>query len=379
MNPRLSTRNPKPETGNLSIYLHIPFCLRLCPYCHFYRVPDVPHWREYLDAVTREIHPLANHRGRSVRTFYAGGGTPTLLPPEFYDLLFQRLGEGFDMTGAAESTIETDEVSNIEELAGYAQAGFDRVSIGVKSFDLRVRALIGAGDLVDCDPVATAREAGFSSVNLDLIYGIQGQGMKNFTADLERTVESGPDHISLYALEEQEEAGPRESDPDLAADMFRESLRVLTAAGYRQYEITNFALIGLESLHNTVYWEDGDYIGLGPSAHSSVTENGTRIRWRNRPDLEAYLRDPGDCREELSRQQGEDRAREALILGLRMTKGVQRAAFARRYGFDPLDLIKAHLADLMAGGLVRFSADKVRLTTRGMLLSNEVFVRILES
>ncbi|MCJ7499375.1 coproporphyrinogen III oxidase family protein, partial [bacterium] len=181
----------------------------------------------------------------------------------------------------------------------------------------------------------------------------------------------------LYMLEEAKTGGPAESDPDLAAAMFRESVRVLGPAGYRQYEITNFARPGRDSLHNTVYWEDGDFIGLGPSAHSSITLDGVRVRWRNRPDIEAYLKDPASCHEELSREGGTDRAREALILGLRMTKGVNRPTFARRYGFDPMEFLKPHLGELMELGLIRFSADRVRLTTRGSLFSNEVFVRIL--
>jgi oxygen-independent coproporphyrinogen-3 oxidase len=205
--------------------------------------------------------------------------------------------------------------------------------------------------------------------------------LEDLVGDLERTVNLEPDHISLYMLEEAKTGGPAESDPDLAAAMFRESARVLGPADYRQYEITNFARPGEESLHNTVYWEDGDFIGLGPSAHSAVTvgetADGTRIRWRNRPDIEAYLKDPLSCREELSREEGGDRAREALILGLRMTKGVNRTTFARRYGSDPMEFLKPHLGELVELGLIRFSADRVRLTTRGMLFSNEVFLKIL--
>jgi oxygen-independent coproporphyrinogen-3 oxidase len=160
--------------------------------------------------------------------------------------------------------------------------------------------------------------------------------------------------------------------------MFRESVRFLGAAGYRQYEITNFARPGMESLHNKVYWEDGDFIGFGPSAHSSITVDGKRVRWRNRPDIDTYLSDPISCREELSREEGAVRAREALILGLRMTKGVHRPSFARRYGSDPVEMLSPHLAQLTELGLVRYSGNRVRLTKKGMLLSNEVFVRVLD-
>lgn len=378
-------RNPESVIRNLSLYLHIPFCKRLCPYCHFYRIPEIPDWKVYLNAVTRELDALEIPVGGILYSLYVGGGTPTLIPPEFYLSLFQVVSDRFDLAGLAEATIETDGEVNGDQLAGYARAGFDRVSIGVKSFDPRIRDILGAGGLPELDSVASARSAGFSSVGVDLIYGIEGQSMEDFTGDLERTVNLEPDHISLYMLEgseiepgiEEETGGPGEGGPDLAAAMFRESARVLGAAGYRQYEITNFARTGQESLHNTVYWEDGDFIGLGPSAHSSLTVDGTRIRWRNRPDIDAYLKDPLSCREELSREEGTDRARDALILGLRMTKGMHRPSFARRYGFDPMEFLKPHLAELTELGLIKYSAERVRLTTRGMLFSNEVFVRIL--
>lgn len=361
-----------------SIYLHIPFCTRLCPYCHFYKVPEVPDWKVYLDAVIGELDAMVNPAGGSVTTLYVGGGTPTLMPPEFYGSLLAALDDRLGLTQLAEATIETDGGIAGDKLEGYTRAGFDRVSVGVKSFDSKMREILGAGQLTDPDPVATARSAGFSSVSLDLVYGFEGQGMDDLITDLMRAVLLDPDHVSLYALEEAETGRPREGEPDLAAAMFRESARTLLAAGYHQYEITNFARSGHESLHNTVYWEDGDFIGLGPSAHSAVTADGTRVRWMNRPDISAYLGDPESCREELSREIGPDRAKEALILALRMTKGVHRPTFALRYGCDPLELLKPHLAELTELGLIRYSAGRVRLTTRGMLLSNEVFVRILE-
>jgi len=384
MNPRSKIQDPESETSNirhqtsnLSLYLHIPFCTRLCPYCHFYRVPDVPIWNVYLHAIARELDALEDPVGQAVQTLYVGGGTPTELPAEFYSSLFEVIGDRFDLSGLVESTIETDGQVSGQDLGAYALAGFDRVSVGVKSFDPRVRGILGAGELTDPDPVTTARSAGFPSVSLDLIYGFEGQEMDDLTGDLEHAFLLDPDHISLYMLEEAETWAPGESDPDLGAAMFRESARMLRAAGYQQYEITNFSRPGEESLHNMVYWKDGDFIGLGPSAHSCVTVNGIRFRWRNKPDIDAYLEDPAGCREELSREEGIHRAREALILGLRVRKGVPRTAFAARYGHDPMEFLKPHLADLTELGLVRFSTNNVRLTTRGMLLSNEVFVRIL--
>jgi len=379
--PRSGTSNLKLQTPNFSLYLHIPFCQRLCPYCHFYRIPEVPPWEEYLEAVKREVDELGQETLGSVHTIYVGGGTPTLLPPQFYSEFLQFTGDRFDMSCMAEATIETDGDVTPELLSGYSHAGFDRVSVGIKSFLPRIREILGAGELVHQDPVAAARAAGFGSVSIDLIYGIKGQTMDDLTDDLEAAAQCGPDHISLYSLEQEGEAQvgkPEECEPDHAADMFRESARILRAAGFRQYEITNFSRPGHRSWHNMVYWQDGDFIGLGPSAHSSLTRDGVRARWRNLPDLAAYMRSPADCREDLSREEGTGRAREALIMALRMPQGVELNAFRLRYGFDPLELLKPHLNEMVELGLIRHSSKMVRLTTRGMLLSNEVFVRILD-
>jgi oxygen-independent coproporphyrinogen-3 oxidase len=335
--------------------------------------------------VRKEIEALDPADLGPVNTVYVGGGTPTLLPPEFYAQLFDLVGDRFDLTGLWESTIETDGDVNPEQLAGYSQAGFDRVSVGVKSFDPRIREILGAGELLHPDPVAAARSAGFTSVGIDLVYGIgggigggiDGQALEDLRSDLARVVELSPDHVSLYTLEEADKMGPRQADDDLTAAMYRDSARVMGAAGYRQYEITNFSRPGHRSFHNMVYWQDGDFVGLGPSAHSCTTRNKVRVRWRNRPDLAAYMISPAACREDVSREKGVERAREALIMALRMTEGVKRDAFRLRYGSDPMELLKPHLAELTELGLIRYSSDRVRLTTRGMLLSNEVFVRIL--
>jgi len=357
-----------------SLYLHIPFCRRLCPFCHFYKVPEVSDdWRVFFLAVKGET----GDRSGSIRTLYVGGGTPTLLSPGFYEAFFTHLGERFDLSGLGEATIETDGEVTAGDLEALAAAGFNRISIGVKSFVGRTRRKLGLGPLPDCG-AALARAAGFASVSLDILYGVHGQSPRDFEEDLYLALEHQPDHVSLYCLEEKEASGPREGDPDTVAAMFRHGRRAMAAAGLSQYEITNFSRPGHESRHNMTYWEDGDYLGVGPSAHSSMTLDGVRIRWRNREDLENYMMDPAHCREGLSREEGRERAREALILGLRMTGGVSRIPFAGKYGFDPLDLLKNHLGFLGKAGLVKFDARRVRLTTRGMLLSNEVFVRVLQ-
>ena len=286
-----------------SLYIHVPFCRNLCPYCHFYRIPPRPGDEDrYLSALCREASALGPEAPGPVRTIFVGGGTPSLLPASFYTTLFSNLGDQFVLDDLTETTVEVDARVTKDELLGLADCGFDRVSIGIKSF--REDSLKRLG--VRHDPekslalVQWAREAGFSSVGIDLLYGFKGQEVREFVTDLETGLALMPDHISLYALEECEEAGPREGDPDITAGMFRESRRVLIAGGFSQYEICNFARPGHVSLHNLNYWVDGDYFGLGPSSHSALTCDGSRKRWANKDDLDIYLSNPAQVREELS-------------------------------------------------------------------------------
>jgi len=363
-----------------SLYIHIPFCRNLCPYCHFYRIPPRPADEDaYLPALAREASTLGPRSPDPVRTVFVGGGTPSLLPASFYSGLFSMLRDHFNLDGLMETTVEVDARVTRDELSALADCGFDRVSIGVKSF--RQTSLKKLGVPHDHEGslalVSWAREAGFASVGIDLLYGFEGQEMGDVVRDLQTGLALMPDHISLYALEECGEKGPREGDPDATAGMFREARRILLAGGFRQYEICNFARPGHISLHNLNYWMDGDYFGLGPSSHSALTSRGSRKRWANRADLDGYLKNPSSVLEELCVEEPEKRPVEALILALRRSGGVELEAFTRRYGIDPRTLLGPALGQFREMGLIRSSAKVIRLTTRGMLLSNEVFERIL--
>jgi oxygen-independent coproporphyrinogen-3 oxidase len=371
---------PQPVNG-VSIYIHIPLCGNLCPWCHFYRVPpgDEVEGR-YLDALAAEMDTAVQEPvSRDVRTVYVGGGTPTLLSPDFYQRLFSRLGDRFDLGGMMEATIETDGRVSGEELLGYSKAGFNRISIGVKAFSqFHVRILgIGHAPSDTHRVVELARSAGFQSVGLDLLYGFEGQGQSDLLGDLETALLTGADHISLYALQERQGAGPREAPGDETARMYRALRRRLVSGGYRQYEISNFARQGHQCLHNVNYWSDGDFLGLGPSAHSAVTADDTRTRWCNREDLEAYLAHPTACRLTLSSEGPRERPSEALMMALRRTDGVVIDDFIGRYRVDPRAVLGQALGEFKAYGLLRASQNRLRLTTRGMLLSNEIFVKLV--
>ena len=361
-----------------SIYIHVPFCLNLCDFCHFYR--EKPREVDtYLDALAREVHSISGRISAPVRSVYVGGGTPSVLPARSYESLFRHLDEAFFMDGVLESSIEVVPETGTDELVRLSEAGFERVSIGIKSFNPDSLAALGARREEESaeGSVEAARNAGFISVGIDLVYAFSGQKEESFIDDIQTALLLDPDHISLYSLVQSADLSPREINQDTAATMYTESRRILIAGGYLQYEICNFAKPGHECLHNINYWRDGDFIGLGPSAHSAVTAEGTRSRWHNAADLAAYMADPGSAGEELSVEGPEIRPAEALMLALRQTEGVDIDHFILRYGKDPRKILGPSLKRFSELGLIRTSARRIRLTTRGMLLSNEVFGAIV--
>lgn len=358
-----------------AIYIHIPFCRNLCGYCHFYRVePTVSEISSYPEALVHELTARAGDLPGVVRSVYVGGGTPTLMRASFYREMMALIKERFDLPPGAEVTIEADMSVSSYQLEKLAEAGFNRISLGIKSYSdrgldlLGIKGAPGRGELV-----RIAREAGFASVGIDLLYGYAGQDNRALALEMEAAAAAMPDHISMYSLQAEPGATPAEADDDLTAEMYRSIRRILQAAGYQQYEISNFARPGHACRHNLNYWQDGDYLGLGPAAHSAVSDDGERRRWRNPEDLEVYMTAPADCREELGRAGGRERAAEALMMALRLTEGVAREQFAARYGIDPVILLGEGHEIFTSQGLLRTSQDRMRLTTRGMLLSNEVF------
>jgi oxygen-independent coproporphyrinogen-3 oxidase len=373
-----------------SIYIHIPFCRRLCDYCHFYRIPlprETPEIEgRYLAALLAEARWWADQAGaagRVPRTVYFGGGDPALFSPGFYRELLAGLDRSFPLAAASEVSAEAGGDAEPERVAGLVRAGIGRLSLGAVSFERE--SLTALGRRQDpgrtAEAAAAARSEGVRSLGLDLVYAFEGQTMPSLSRDLGAALRLAPEHISLYALQARDGPGtgrgPREAEGDLMAAQYREARRLLLACGHRQYEISNFALPGHECLHKLNYWADGDYLGLGPGAHGSLTVEGTRTRYGNREDLEAYLADPGGGREVKGVEKGAERAGEALMLALRTTAGADLDAFRARYGVDPLRRWGAVLREFSRAGLVRLSSRRLRLSTRGMLLSNELFQRII--
>jgi oxygen-independent coproporphyrinogen-3 oxidase len=374
---------------NVGLYLHVPFCKTRCIYCDFDSsvLGDGSEVGRYLDAVNAEAEAAALSLADSdVRTVYVGGGTPTALGASDLTVLVNSIRSSFDFGTVAEFSCEANpESTTAETLDALLNAGVDRLSLGVQSFDDPLLRWMGRVHTASEAITAfdTARRAGFDNVSIDLIYGLPEQTLSGWLADISKAVELEPEHVSTYCLLLEPDApiikmqGAVElPDDGLTADMYYGAIDLLGGAGYRHYEISNFAKPGFECRHNVNYWRDGDYIGLGPSAASHVRGE----RFSNPCGLDAYTEAVATGRWPLAPPEpsnAEREARTALVLGLRMVDGVEIADFESRYGFDLSAVLESDIRQLIDTGLLESDDDIVRLTRRGLFLSDEVFSRLI--
>jgi oxygen-independent coproporphyrinogen III oxidase len=378
----------------LGLYLHIPFCQAICSYCNFNRgLLDAALKRAYVSALQREIQAAGD--GRDVDTIFFGGGTPSLLEPDEVGAIIQACRDAFRVTATAEITLETNpETATLERLTGVREAGVNRLSIGVQSFDDGELARLGRvhSSARAVDATRTARRAGFSNLSLDVMLWLPGQTRDSWHRTVGQAIALEPDHLSLYLLElypaaplkeAMARAVPQAGDAvaapmdwvqaadDEAADMYLEAFGRLDGAGFVQYEISNTAKPGFPSRHNLKYWQAGDWWGFGCGAHSTVDGR----RWRNLAATGTYVeRVNADQPVTLDerRLSADERIEEALFTGLRLTEGIDRGNFQSRYGVDPWSRYGRALAEHVEADLVWTHGDRFGLTRRGMLLANEV-------
>lgn len=367
------------------LYLHIPFCRRKCLYCDF--CSHAGCGADIVDAyVGRLCAELALRAPALAKytfdTVYFGGGTPTLLSPAHFSCLLDSVRSHYTLTPDAEITTECNPATvDGHGLLALRQAGINRLSIGLQSAnDGELQALGRIHTAADAfATVRAAREAGFDNLSLDLMYGIPSQTRDSFRRTLDAVLSLSPEHISAYSLI-LEEGTPfwdaRESlplpDEDAVCDMAAEALSTLRAAGYERYEISNFARAGYESRHNLHYWRMDDYLGVGIAAHSLVDG----VRYQNRPDLAAYLNgeDVREGEEILTESAARD---EAVMLGLRLSEGIDKRAFADRFGVDFDRAYGASVARFVRMELLLDTPKSVAFTDAGMMVSNAVLSEML--
>jgi oxygen-independent coproporphyrinogen III oxidase len=385
---------------SIGLYVHIPFCTSKCGYCDFNSYSGHEHMiPSYAATLLQEAslwRPTAGDR--TVETLFFGGGTPSLNPVEEMGTILDGLRSTFSFEADAEVALEANPGGlTAEYLRGLRDVGFNRLSIGVQSFDDEELVVLDRQHTADeaRAAFAAAREAGFENVNLDFIYGLPEQSLSAWKRTLDEALALGPEHLSLYALTIEEgtplardvERGRVPApDPDVQAEHYEWAQGALARAGYEHYEISNWARPGYRCRHNLVYWQNREYLGLGAGAHSFL--DGVRFSTVLLPNRYAELVDEtaagitdgrGKMRHVASAETITPQLAMAdtLMLGLRLTDGVDTREFARRHGRDVDDVYGGVLREFAENGVLERDATHLRLTPRGRLLSNELFQRLL--
>ena len=329
---------PAPSIGHL--YVHIPFCARICPYCAFYKdLLDRSQTQRFCEAISRDVQQCVARFDIAPQTIFFGGGTPTALTIAQLELLLRGFQQQLDLSHLQEWTIEANPGSVSERKAALLfEFGINRISLGVQSWDNKLLEVLGREHNAHQaeESFRILRQAGFPNINVDLMFGLPGQTGAQWEATLQKTIQLRPEHISAYCLTYEEDTefflrharGELRSNADLEADFFQMAMFMLEKAGYEQYEISNYARPGCASVHNRAYWMGENYLGIGPSAFSTL---GMR-RWQNVPNYREYAdrvltdRSPINSTEELT---VEMKRAEKIAMLLRTREGVPIKALAQ--------------------------------------------------
>ena len=367
-------------SAKAGIYIHIPFCLRKCPYCDFYSLRYGAETAEsYVRAVCRNIEAYKG-QGIEADTVYFGGGTPSLLAPGQVSMILDAAHRSFELSGE-EITLEANPSSvTPEKLRGWRLAGVNRLSVGFQSADDKQLGFLGRlHDAARAEKaVLEAAEAGFDNISCDLILGSEGQDIGSLDRTLDKMLALPIAHLSAYMLKIEEgtpfdceDIRRRSADEDTLCALYEHLSVRMAQAGFEHYEISNYARSGKRSRHNMKYWQLAPYIGIGASAHSDF---GGR-RYFCPPDAEAFISAKVQPTE--TEDDAPDRFAEYVMLGLRLSEGISLAEAARLGGREAAEAIKRNAAAPEKAGLLRISADRLSLTEKGFLLSNSVIVRLL--
>lgn len=385
-----------------SVYLHIPFCFHKCPYCDFntYAVPRMPE-EAYVASLLAELDARAASiafRGRTVRTVYFGGGTPSLLSAHAIDRILSALRSSFDWERGMEVSLEANPGAvTAELLSGYHAAGINRLSFGAQSLNpttLRALGRIHTPEQIE-QAIITARQSGFTNVSLDLMFGAPEQSLSDLETDIRAVAALRPNHISTYGLTIEKgtpffvahKRGVLKLPPeDVVADMLELATTLLDSLGFARYEISNYAIPGFEARHNLAYWNGDDYLGLGAGAHSYVrstepSDDRWGERWSNFALPDKYM----------SEAQGRGTAAswndtldlrgalfEYFFLGLRKIAGVSLPEFQQTFGASAHAIYGEQIRALVGHRLLSIHGDMIRLTPEGLMVADSVIENFAE-
>ena len=374
----------------LGLYLHIPYCLHKCGYCDFNSHPEN---REesaiYVSALLSEIeHYAPQLAGKTVPTVFFGGGTPTLLPPASLDKILGKVKNHYNLSRDCEITIEANPATVKQEtLDQIRSSGFNRISIGVQSFDADELKLLERVHSVEeiHTTLHRARLAGFDNLSLDLMSGLPGQSLEKWKSNLLQALDKKPDHISAYGLtiepatsffKLQERGLLRLAPENIQLEMLQATIEILPSAGYDQYEISNFARPGFESRHNLNYWDNGEYLGLGAGASSYL--NGERFKNTNLPSR--YIREVqagGAAVESTEKLDLLHAMGETIMLGLRRLKGIPIEEFENRFQISFQKVYGKVIDPLLEEGLITLNQNRMALSRKGIFLADSVILNFL--
>ncbi len=387
----------------LSIYVHIPFCKHKCMYCDFLSFDNETNSKkiQYVNALMSEIRMYKPYADRySVKTIYIGGGTPTTLDEALISNILKTINHIFNVDRFAEITIEANPGTiKYMDLLAYRELGINRLSIGLQSADDDMLRLLGRIHNYEEfeNGFDAARRAGFKNISVDVMSGLPGQDMHTLVDTLTRVTELGPEHISVYSLQVEEGTmlSQRPDILDMLPDentersMYTMTKKVLKAAGYNRYEVSNYSKPGMESRHNTVYWTGGQYIGIGIGAASYFKGE----RFKNISNLDNYIEICEDIREELTKETDrvrlydsatailredvqtiyvDSRMEEFMYLGLRMTNGISRKDFQERFNRDVFEVYGDPINKYSTDGYIIVDDDRIRLSDKGIDVSNYI-------
>lgn len=365
-------RGERPIVSHL--YVHIPFCARICPYCAFYKErADSSQTQRFCEALLQEIETVREQYPLKLETIFFGGGTPTALTTAQLEFLLGGMRERLDLSGLVEWTLEANPGSvSIRKAALLRAMGVSRISLGVQSWDDELLQLLGREhNAVQAEAsFHILREAGSANVSIDLMFGLPGQSLAQWETDLEKTIRLQPDHISTYCLTYEEDTdfflrhsrGEFREDPESDARFLEVAMEMLETAGYEHYEISNYARPGFASSHNRGYWAGHDYLGIGPSAFSTVGLH----RWQNVCDYRAYadrVLTGTSAVESTEVLTPEMKRTERIALALRTRDGISSQELAS-WSNESREFIEF--------GLLREANGKFMLTPRGKLLADSV-------
>jgi oxygen-independent coproporphyrinogen-3 oxidase len=382
-----------------SLYAHIPYCVKKCPYCDFnVHVSRAIPEREYIQALLKELDSYAGSsdwRGRCLKSIFFGGGTPSMFAPESIGKVIDKAARLFRFADDIEISLEANpETQDRERFPGYRSSGVNRISIGAQSFQPRLLKILGRLHSAEETrrALAGALEVGFPIVSLDLIYAIPGQSLPELEEDLKAAFGYGVRHFSAYGLTFEERtvfyrhlhAGKIQALPEETEVAMAELIEKTAAEyGFERYEISNYARPGFRSRHNSNYWKAGDYLGIGAGAHSFKRTDGAATewgrRWQNENNPRRYMDAVSRTGQAVCAQESLDMLRAAgeyMFLGLRMTGGVSFDRFAQRFG-QTLDQVYPAVSQLLADGLMEKVGTRLRLSPRGLLVANSIFVNFV--